>query len=58
MAKRNDRRIEPTFDGQPKGKAARELSVSEEDRVMPSERTKKTPKKKAGSTDEEEADEE
>jgi penicillin-binding protein 1A len=47
MAKRSDRRIEPTFDGPAKGKAARELSVSEEDRVVPSRRTKPAPKKKA-----------
>jgi penicillin-binding protein 1A len=47
MAKRNDRRIEPTFDGPAKGKAARELSVSEEDRVVPSRRTKPAAKKAA-----------
>jgi penicillin-binding protein 1A len=46
MAKRNDRRIEPTFDGPAKGKAARGLSVSEEDRVVPSRRAKPAPKKK------------
>ena len=38
MAKRNDRRIEPTFDGPAKGKAARGLSVSEDDRVVPTQR--------------------
>ena len=48
MAKRNDRRIEPTFDGPAKGKAARGLSVSEDDRVVPTQRARKSPKKAAG----------
>ena len=47
MAKRSDRRIEPTFDGPAKGQAARELSVSEEDRVIPSRRSKPARKKKS-----------
>ena len=34
MANRNDRRIEPSFDG-PSRKRSRDLSVSEEDRVVP-----------------------
>jgi penicillin-binding protein 1A len=48
MVKRTDRRIEPTFDGPAKGKAARGLSVSEDDRVVPAQRTRK-PAKKASS---------
>ena len=47
MAKRTDRRIEPTFDGPAKGSAARGLSVSEEDRVVPAQRPRKTAKKAA-----------
>ena len=35
MAKRNDRRIEPTFETASKSKAARGLSVTEDDRVVP-----------------------
>ena len=49
MAKRNDRRIEPTFDGPAKGKAARGLSVSEDDRVVPTQRPRKTARKASGS---------
>ena len=49
MTKRNDRRIEPTFDGPAKGKAARGLSVSEDDRVVPTQRPRKTAKKASGS---------
>jgi penicillin-binding protein 1A len=49
MAKRTDRRIEPTFDGPAKGKAARGLAVSEEDRVVPAQRPRKTAKKATGS---------
>ena len=48
MAKRSDRRIEPTFDGPAKGKAARGLSVSEEDRVVPAQRSKKPARKASG----------
>ncbi len=47
MAKRTDRRIEPTFDGPAKGKTAHGLSVSEEDRVVPAQRPKKTARKAA-----------
>ena len=39
MAKRDDRRIEPTFEGSAKRKAAHSLSVSEDDRVVPSRKT-------------------
>jgi len=45
MAKKGDRRIEPTFDG-PKGKASRELSVSDEDRVVPSRASPKSKTRK------------
>jgi penicillin-binding protein 1A len=45
MAKKGDRRIEPTFDRPAKVKAARDLSASEDDRVVP--RSKPAPKKKA-----------
>ncbi|MBL8578125.1 MAG: penicillin-binding protein [Mesorhizobium sp.] len=47
MAKRGDRRIEPTFDGPAKGRSSRDLSVSEDDRVIPSRRKKPAPKKQA-----------
>jgi penicillin-binding protein 1A len=46
MAK-GKKRIEPTFDGPARGKAPRGLSVSEDDRVIPSQR-KSTAKRKAG----------
>jgi penicillin-binding protein 1A len=35
MAKRTDRRIEPSFEGSPKTRSAAGFSVSEEDRVVP-----------------------
>ncbi|MEQ1941309.1 transglycosylase domain-containing protein [Mesorhizobium sp. VNQ89] len=47
MAKRGDRRIEPTFDGPAKGRSSRDLSVSEDDRVIPSRRKKPAQKKRA-----------
>jgi penicillin-binding protein 1A len=47
MARKGDRRIEPTFDGPAKGSASRDLSVSDEDRVVPARRTRAAPKKKA-----------
>ena len=50
MAKKGDRRIEPTFDGPAKAKASRELSVSEDDRVVPARRAKAAPRKKAGAS--------
>jgi penicillin-binding protein 1A len=50
MAKRGDRRIEPTFDRPAKGKPSRDLSVSEEDRVVPARRAKPAPARKAAAT--------
>jgi len=38
MAKRTDSRIEPSFEGSPRAKPSAGLSVSEEDRVVPSNR--------------------
>jgi len=46
MAKNGDRRIEPTFDRPAKGRSSRDLSVSEDDRVVPSRRAKPKPAKK------------
>jgi penicillin-binding protein 1A len=50
MAKKGDRRIEPTFDRPAKGKPSRDLSVSEEDRVLPARRAKPAPARKATAT--------
>jgi len=50
MARNGDRRIEPTFDRPAKGKTSRDLSVSEDDRVIPSRRGKSAPAKKAAVT--------
>src|SRR5690606_25250380 len=47
MAKRGSRRIEPTFDRPAAGKQPRGLSVSEDDRVVPSRRGKPAPRKTA-----------
>ncbi len=47
MAKKGDRRIEPTFDGPAKGRAARELAVSEDDRVVPAQRSSGRPSKQS-----------
>jgi penicillin-binding protein 1A len=47
MAKKGDRRIEPTFNGPAKGRSSRDLSVSEDDRVIPSRRKKPATKKQA-----------
>ncbi|MGB3539091.1 MAG: transglycosylase domain-containing protein, partial [Mesorhizobium sp.] len=47
MAKRIDRRIEPSFEGSPKTRSATGFSVSEEDRVVPGNR-KSPPKGKSG----------
>jgi penicillin-binding protein 1A len=46
MAKKGDRRIEPTFEGS-RRKAARDLSVSDEDRVVPARGATRKPAKKA-----------
>jgi penicillin-binding protein 1A len=46
MAKRIDRRIEPSFEGSPKTRSATGFSVSEEDRVVPGNR-KSSPKGKS-----------
>jgi len=50
MAKKGDRRIDPTFDRPAKGKPSRDLSVSEDDRVVPARRAKPAPAKKAAAT--------
>ncbi|MCX7305798.1 MAG: transglycosylase domain-containing protein [Hyphomicrobiales bacterium] len=47
MAKKGDRRIEPTFDRPAKGRSSRDLSVSEEDRVVPARRAGAGPARKA-----------
>ncbi len=51
MAKRTDSRIEPSFEGSPRAKPSAGLSVSEEDRVVPSNRktsaTRKSSKAKS-----------
>lgn len=50
MAKKGDRRIEPTFDRPAKGKPSRDLSVSDEDRVVPARRAKPAPARKTAGT--------
>ena len=50
MAKKGDRRIEPTFDRPAKGKPSRDLSVSDEDRVVPARRAKPAPARKTAAT--------
>jgi penicillin-binding protein 1A len=47
MANRNKTRIEPTFDGPSRVKSTSELSVSEEDRVVPNSRRKNPAKGKS-----------
>jgi penicillin-binding protein 1A len=47
MVNRNKTRIEPTFDGPARARSSSELSVSEDDRVMPSSRRKAPAKGKS-----------
>ncbi|MBD0413672.1 transglycosylase domain-containing protein [Oryzicola mucosus] len=47
MARRNDKRIEPSFGGPARGRGSDDLSVGEEDRVVPTNSRKSSTKRKS-----------